>query len=509
MKKILMLTCCSLILFIGNSCDNDDDAFLKIDKTKREYTFDATGGNVSVPVNSNYAFDVESSASWCNVTIVNQSFKIAVDKLQDGYNRSAEITVTSKDAETVKIKVTQEAISIKELPSIILLTNKKNEFTIEITSSFPLVFDLPEWLQRKNMEEWTWGTNSYTFVAENYQGAEGLRKDELTVKSEDSKIGYSLIVPIEQTNYTNEAILKLHQLWETSPISVNNTRRNLFGTMQEYADQLLPNVFQSYLVSTETAAVDMEKNNPILSCYRYAFDKVLDRVKNENVEEGTTVVWLLYNMGIIVKTPTGCFGIDVNHRLAEQFAPHLDFLCVTHNHADHKSVELMNAMHNAGKPVLSNFYTASNMYYSTSAANYTIGDVSIRTNITDHDAELKNFTTVYRISCGSRSGDFTILHCGDSSFNPTQYTNVQGGNPSLLMLRNGNKIENNIIGTGAGQVKPSFAFLSHIIELRHQIGSSPKRFPILETLGHVSQINCTTYMPFWGEKLVWKNGVLK
>lgn len=78
---------------------------------------------------------------------------------------------------------------------------------------------------------------------------------------------------------------------------------------------------------------------------------------------------------------------------------------------------------------------------------------------------------------------------------------------SLSILRNGAKVENNIIGAGAGKMTPTYAFLSHIIELRHQIDVSPIRFKVIETLGHTSQITCqNTSMPFWGEKLIWKNG---
>ena len=213
-------------------------------------------------------------------------------------------------------------------------------------------------------------------------------------------------------------------------------------------------------------------------------------------------------MGYVVKTPSGCFGVDINHRWAEKLAPYLDFLCVTHDHADHTSTGLMQAMYTAGKPVISNFYTASNMYCSKTPANYSIGKFTIRTAITDHDGgDPVNFVSVFRIDCGDDSGNFSLLHCGDSSFDPKQFTNVQGGSVSLSILRNGSKAENNIIGTGSGQMAPAYAFLSHIIELRHQIDVSPIRFKVIETLGHCSQINCkNTSMPFWGEKLTWKDG---
>ena len=44
---------------------------------------------------------------------------------------------------------------------------------------------------------------------------------------------------------------------------------------------------------------------------RKSFDKVCKEVHKTKVKEGTVAVWLLYNMGYIVKTPTATFGIDL------------------------------------------------------------------------------------------------------------------------------------------------------------------------------------------------------
>jgi len=502
-KKYIFILLWS-VLILASACKGDDQSFLKIDKARLTQSFNVLGGSVSVPVNSNNSFNAVSSGAWCTVNIIGQSIKISVAELRTEESRTAEISLTSKDCAPVNITVTQQALSVKESASSILIGNVNAEFSVEITSSVPLTFELPQWIHEKPGNSWSWGTNVYSFTADSYVGVEMLRKEYLIIKAGNKNTDS---ISVEQTRFTNEAILNLYQLWTTSPLSVDTSRRNLLQKMQEYADQLSPATFQEYLISSDQTSIDMEKSNPVLSCYRYAFDHALEGVKNEKVENGTVAVWLFYNMGFVVKTPTGCFGVDINHRWAAKLAPYLDFLCVTHDHADHKSVELMQAMYAAGKPVLSNFFTASNMYYSKSPANYTIGKFSIRTAITDHDTELLNFISVFRIDCGDDSGNFSILHCGDSSFDPKQFTNVQGGTVSLSILRNGSKVENNIIGTGAGKMTPTYAFLSHIIELRHQIGVSPIRFEVIGTLGHTSQINCkNTSMPFWGEKLIWKDG---
>src|SRR5690606_36070200 len=120
-------------------------------------------------------------------------------------------------------------------------------------------------------------------------------------------------------------------------------------------------------------------------------------------------------------------------------------------------------------PVLSNFYANGGTYTSTSPTTYTIGNFKIRTDLTDHlrDPNLpSDFVTVFRVECGSDAANFSMLHCGDSGFRPSQFTNVEGP-LDLLVLRWGAARENDILGTGSGQVQTNYAVLSHLIELGH------------------------------------------
>jgi hypothetical protein len=266
-------------------------------------------------------------------------------------------------------------------------------------------------------------------------------------------------------------------------------------------------MFKEYLSSSEEEATRMEDTTPILYGYREAFDKVLYEVKNNKVKPGTTLVWMLYNMGFVVKTPSGCFGIDIDHRLAEQLEPYLDFLVITHNHGDHQNAKLIAAMAKHGKPILSNFYKDGKSYLSTRATNYKIGNFTIRTDISDHllNPKLPDFVTLFRIECGEDSGNFSMLHCGDSGFDPKRFKNVQGP-VNMLVLRWGAPRENNILGTGQGQVQPDYAVLSHLIELRHEPYPHGQA-SITKTLEHLPNVKCeNTILPFWGEKLIWKNG---
>lgn len=318
---------------------------------------------------------------------------------------------------------------------------------------------------------------------------------------------------LEVANYlenvipVNEAVQTMQLFQETSPFLLNEERSSLLYEFETYSDSFENTSFAEYLKSSEEEAIDLEHIVPILYSYRYGFDKVISELQSTQVKNGTAVVWLLYNMGFVVKTPSGSFGVDVDHRLADQLEPYLDFLCITHNHGDHYNLKLMDAMNKNGKPVLSNFYTADSKYFSKTPTTYTIGNFTIKTDITDHlrDPALPDFVTVFRIDCGVDAGNFTMLHCGDSGFNPQHFTNVEGP-LDLVVLRWGAARENDILGTGSGQVQPDYAVLSHLIELRH------KPYPhgqasITKTLEHLPNVKCeNTILPFWGEKMTWENG---
>ncbi len=314
-----------------------------------------------------------------------------------------------------------------------------------------------------------------------------------------------------QTPYMNaavkEAVQTLTKFKKTSPLLLDDERLALWDKIQTYSDNLVNTTFKEYLESTEEVAVRMEDTIPILHFYREAFDKILYELRNTKVKNGSASVWLLYNMGFVIKTPSGCFAIDLDHRLAEQLEPFLDFICITHNHQDHYNIKLLEAMVKNGKPVISNFYKDSGEYLSTKPASYKIKNFTIKTDMSDHLAnpDMQDFVTLFRVECGDDSGNFSILHCGDSGFNPEQFKHVQGP-VSMVVLRWGAPRESNIFGTGEGQVETNYAVLSHLIELRH------KPFPhgqasITKTLEHLPNVKCkNTIMPFWGEKLTWSKG---
>lgn len=313
------------------------------------------------------------------------------------------------------------------------------------------------------------------------------------------------------TGLAKEVDAVAQQLWESSPLTASAARAAAFDKIQPYADQCKDDYFISYLKGLDETSISMEKTTPILYFYRSAFDRVMNGIRNTKVENGTAAVWLLYNMGYVVKTPSGCFAVDISHRWAKELAPYIDFLCVTHKHSDHYSTDLIQAMFDSGKPVLSNYLKDTSYPYTAKGdRDYEIGKFRIKTCVTDHNnSGLSNFVTVFSIDCGEDTGGFVFMHVGDSNYKPAQYTNLPAHVNVLVERYAPNALtENNILGSGNGQVEPDYVLLSHILELSHA-DVSDSRWSLDMALERASKIKCEqTCVPMWGEMLVWKNGEL-
>ena len=152
---------------------------------------------------------------------------------------------------------------------------------------------------------------------------------------------------------------------------------------------------------------------PVMRWYERAFDRVLEEVKRTKPDGDKPAIWYLYNMGVVVKTKTCAFGIDICHRSAPELAPFPDFVLVTHNHGDHFNMGLLKKMTAAEKPVISNFLLAWNWYCREFEKTFKIKDVTIHCTAADHNKHLPLAVTNFEVVCGDAPGAFTLFHSGD------------------------------------------------------------------------------------------------
>ena len=309
---------------------------------------------------------------------------------------------------------------------------------------------------------------------------------------------------------SGEAVATMESLWQTSPFDADLTeRRSIFASIQGYADACSNATFDSYLEADDRLAASLERSENILGCYDAAFDRVLAGVSGETPAAGEVYIWMLYNMGYVVKTPSGCFGIDIYHRRAAELAPYLDFYASTHVHQDHRSDALAQAMLDAEKPVITNYLDRPGyIYTSTEDDDYEIGGFDIHTFITRHNNGSTNVpVTVFQITCGEDAGSFVLLHSGDSNFLADEFMGKVTADIDVYIPRYAPNAltENNVIGA---VFNPDYVLLSHILELSHADVES-SRWTLEQGLERASKLDCEhSYMPFWGEKMIWKDNKL-
>ena len=254
---------------------------------------------------------------------------------------------------------------------------------------------------------------------------------------------------------------------------------------------------------------DMELNGA-LYFYRQAFNKVRREVRSTKVAQGTVVIWNVYNMGYVVKTPTQTFGIDVVHKHIEELAPVLDFMLVTHKHNDHGDGHTRNQMAYYGVKAIAGFELAKPCVwqgkllaweYVDEIDSIQIGDITINCRRVDHNKEQwgKNFVTTYEIDCGPASGNTVIFHTGDAH-NYHQLEVAQ--KPDIFIFHMGVGLN---IQKALDKIQPNYAVFSHAWEMSHKVDKY--RWTIDDVLKSVNKITgrerSHLLTPCWGDKIVY------
>jgi len=296
---------------------------------------------------------------------------------------------------------------------------------------------------------------------------------------------------------SDKALETANKLWKTSCLNAGSSRKNCFKVLQKCADDCSREDYIAYRFSSASDAATIEKSKAMLAFYNAAFEKVLAEIKTQTPKNGEVFLWLIYNMGYIVKTPNACFGIDIPVRRAAELAPYLDFLLITHNHSDHFDTELVAAMQKQDKPVISNFI--NNSYMSKIAREYKVKGVSITARPADHNAVAKNFVMTFEIDCGEDSGNISIFHVGDSC-DYKQLAPQKSVDIFIPHVAVGLDIPK-CVNTS---IKPKLTLVSHCLELSHAVDKWRWSYDFCLNVC-ASCKNKHAVLPVWGEKIAYSS----
>lgn len=245
-----------------------------------------------------------------------------------------------------------------------------------------------------------------------------------------------------------------------------------------------------------------QPEQPVNQWLDLALEKIKREVPAEPVSGNRVVLWLVYNMGVIVKTSGATFGIDICHPRAAELADLLDFAMITHFHPDHFDRKFVEAMQRegfiAGKPVLSSFYPSR--HFRKYPAVWQFGDITIRTGDIDHNEMLPNFVTTYEILCGKGKEACTILHTGDGAnvaqLNPARHVNILIAHPRPFG-------EIHFAAEAASKLTPDLLIVGHLQEISHGFG--PGRWSYQTGFDECAGLpaSVTGVVPVWGEKIIF------
>lgn len=309
------------------------------------------------------------------------------------------------------------------------------------------------------------------------------------------------------------------------PVSRSDRTIEEFDTIQKEIDDLPSNVFMDF-VHGKYASADKSKMTdaeceavyaqyPILRRYDDAFREVMREVRETKVLT-TPAIWYVYNMGVIVKTQKSLFSIDLCHRLAPTIADELDFAIISHNHIDHYTHAFYRAMDERHKTVFQNFecnygaalhtvdgkLTGKLGGYSYGECKYNLGDVTIRTYVSDHNPILRKFVMPVEVHVG----DYTILHSGDTH-------NVQDLHPVRtpdIWIHHAwcwgecykrEEWANSETVRGIRAFRPRFVIVAHHQELGHgKLGR--RRFDAAQNRKIAAEESGVCALaPFWGDRI--------
>lgn len=293
----------------------------------------------------------------------------------------------------------------------------------------------------------------------------------------------------------------MEAMWQSSCARPGWVRQSLMRQMQPYADSCAHTAWLAHCDDAPGGRLRQQEEGTIFQFYQEALERILREVPVTKVEQGTVVLWHLYNMGYVVKTPSHTFGIDIKHRDAARLEPLLEFLCITHNHQDHVSHPLIDTMTAAGKPVYSNFLD-SGVRVASGDVLKPVDGIEIVTTVVDHNPKLTNFVVDYEIDCGEDAGNKVILHLGDSR-NWEQLRKTKPVDILIPHLAVGLDMPRAV-----EKLSPRIVLMSHIMELSHPVDkwrwSYPYGIARCRSLCEASGLPADrVLLPVWGEKIVF------
>ena len=227
----------------------------------KDLLFKSEASQRTITVTSNSTFDAQSSTDWCTVDVFSSSkenLKISVTENETAEDRTAMITINS-DGLTELVTVKQFGVepSIAVIEKNILINEKESlDFTLEVTASISVVFELPSWILEKGDNVSVVGKKTYSFQAIALPEGINSRSADIVVKSANASFGISITIPVTQNKENCILRIASYNIWYERGANwlsfrrtiLNNLIRqhdfDIIGTQEGFASAHLSSIIQ-------------------------------------------------------------------------------------------------------------------------------------------------------------------------------------------------------------------------------------------------------------------------
>ena len=139
-----------------------------------------------------------------------------------------------------------------------------------------------------------------------------------------AKAGAAVLLPACKSRPTKPTVEEppaLGALYKTSPFKVNGERLAALDKIQSLADAFECDKFKAYCREAECGRQPGGEIPEIMRNAEFALDKIIWSMENLPKPERGARLFLLYNMGYVIQTPTAAFAVDTVHPRVEMLAP--------------------------------------------------------------------------------------------------------------------------------------------------------------------------------------------
>jgi glycerophosphoryl diester phosphodiesterase len=222
MSALMLLSGCS-----SRKNSNPEPFYMEIDPDRQIQNFGQGAGYKSLTVLSNCTVEANSNQEWCTPRMLDytaDNLRITVTENISTDSRTAVVSVSAVEINRVTdITVNQTGITpaVSVDKTSITLRNSTLDFSLNVTSNVPVVFETPEWIAGNDENTWKTGLKTYSFTALPLPAGTSFRGGNIVIRTVETFADVQAI-PVYVTQHSSTRIIAHRGYWNKSGAAQNS-----------------------------------------------------------------------------------------------------------------------------------------------------------------------------------------------------------------------------------------------------------------------------------------------